>query len=96
MEKSLKVKQRRLLRRKYGNRKYRKRIKMMHRQFTMSSEFAGRQEPYRTLNLAYARAGASLAGMAKAEHVFHVGMAEIVKASKHWMTPSGASNKEEQ
>ena len=77
------------------NRKYRKRIKMMHRQFTRSSEFAGRQEPYRTLNRVYAGTS-SIVCMAKAEALFRDIMVESVKASKHLVAPSGAGSKEEQ
>lgn len=95
MEKSLKVRQRRLLRRQYGNRAYRKRVKMLHRQFSRSGKFADRQEPYRTLNLTLARTS-SMTGMMVAERLFHDSMVEIVKASKHWVAPSSASNKEEQ
>ena len=92
MAKSLKVKQLRLLRRKYGNRMYRKRIKLMHRQFTRSEEFGHRPEPYRSLNLAYAHVGASLEGMVKAEHAFYTEMRRLCGQS----AASVKSGKEEQ
>lgn len=92
MEKSRKVKQRRLLRRKYGNREYRKRIKLMHRRFTRSEKFMRRQEPYRSMNLSYARVGASLAGMARTEQVFYTEMCRLCKQP----AKSTAAGKEEQ
>ena len=39
----------------YGNRKFRKRVKMKHRAFTRSPEFVNHPEPYRSHNLTFSR-----------------------------------------